>query len=58
MNRNTRVTSCGAWIVEYVEADLSEKGISSGHDARDKEGFARIVEAISGTVWSSAVMEK
>eukprot|EP00523_Entomoneis_sp_CCMP467_P000923 CAMPEP_0168756974 /NCGR_PEP_ID=MMETSP0724-20121128/20911_1 /TAXON_ID=265536 /ORGANISM="Amphiprora sp., Strain CCMP467" /LENGTH=429 /DNA_ID=CAMNT_0008805737 /DNA_START=39 /DNA_END=1328 /DNA_ORIENTATION=+ len=42
---------------EYVEANLSAKGLTEGHDDRDKEGFARIVEAISGTVWSSAVME-
>lgn len=41
---------------EYVEADLSEEGLGTGHDERDKEGFARIVEAIGGTVWSSAVM--
>ena len=43
---------------EYVEADLSPQGLAKGHDERDKEGFARIVEAIAGTVWSSAVMEK
>lgn len=53
-----RVLWCLDRGYEYVEADLSEEGISSGHDARDKEGFARIVEAIAGTVWSSAVMEK
>lgn len=41
---------------EYVEADLSDHGISIGHDVRDKEGYARIIEAISGTVWSSAIM--
>jgi hypothetical protein len=41
---------------EYVEADLSQEGQSKGHTDRDKEGFARIVEAIQGTVWSSAVM--
>lgn len=43
---------------EYVEADLSFHGRTKGHDQRDKEGFARIIEAISGTVWSSAIMEK
>jgi hypothetical protein len=43
---------------EYVEADLSEEGQSKGHDQRDKDGFARIVEAIQGTVWSSAIMSK
>ncbi len=43
---------------EYVEADLSQEGQMRGHDDRDKEGFARIVEAIQGTVWSSAVMSQ
>ena len=41
---------------EYVEADLSQEGQASGHKDRDKDGFARIVEAVQGTVWSSAVM--
>ena len=43
---------------EYVEADLSADGLLKGHGDRDKEGFARIVEAIQGTVWSSAIMMK
>mmetsp|Transcript_24090 Transcript_24090/g.66778 ORF Transcript_24090/g.66778 Transcript_24090/m.66778 type:complete len:371 (+) Transcript_24090:190-1302(+) len=43
---------------EYVEADLSEEGQRKGHDDRDKDGFARIIEAIEGTVWSSAAMSK
>lgn len=43
---------------EYVEADLSKDGQEKGHDERDKEAFARIVEAIQGTVWSSAIMSK
>lgn len=51
-----RVLWCLDRGYEYVEADLSEKGQLTGHDERDKDGFARIVEAISGTVWSSAVM--
>jgi hypothetical protein len=41
---------------EYVEVDLSPEGVTVGHDVRDKEGFARVVEAVCGTVWSSAVM--
>jgi hypothetical protein len=41
---------------EYVEVDLSPEGVSTGHDVRDKDGFARVVEAVCGTVWSSAVM--
>jgi hypothetical protein len=42
---------------EYVEADMSQDGQSKGHNERDKEGFARIIEAIQGTVWSSPVMK-
>jgi len=53
-----RVLWCLDRGYEYVEADLSEEGLTVGHEDRDKEGFARIVEAVSGTVWSSAVMEK
>mmetsp|Transcript_17772 Transcript_17772/g.36554 ORF Transcript_17772/g.36554 Transcript_17772/m.36554 type:complete len:382 (+) Transcript_17772:111-1256(+) len=41
---------------EYIEADLSADGRQRGHDDRDKDGFARIIEAIEGTVWSSAAM--
>lgn len=41
---------------EYIEADLSEAGTLKGHNDRDKDGFARIIEAIEGTVWSSATM--
>jgi Alpha and gamma adaptin binding protein p34 len=51
-----RVLWCLDRGYEYVEADLSEQGQRTGHNERDKDGFARIVEAISGTVWSSAVM--
>ena len=43
---------------EYVECDLSPEALLQGHDQRDKEGFARIVEALEGTMWSSAVMKK
>lgn len=52
-----RVLWCLDRGYEYVEADLSDEGLALGHDARDKEGFARIVEALTGTVWSSAVMK-
>ena len=52
-----RVLWCLDRGYEYVPmCDLSEEGVSRGHDERDKEGFARLVEAIQGTVWSSAVM--
>ena len=39
-----------------MEVDLSEEGLRGGFDVREKDGFARVVEAIGGTVWSSAVM--
>uniref|UniRef100_A0A7S0CFD9 Uncharacterized protein n=1 Tax=Proboscia inermis TaxID=420281 RepID=A0A7S0CFD9_9STRA len=42
---------------EYIEnCDISEGGRLVGHDEREKEGFARVIEALAGTVWSSAVM--
>lgn len=53
-----RINWCLDRGYEYVECDLSRDGISKGHDERDKEGFARVVEAIGGTMWSSAVMSK
>lgn len=52
-----RVLWCLDHGYEYVEADLSDEGVSRGHEERDKEGFARIIEAIEGTVWSTAVMK-
>jgi len=51
-----RVLWCLDRGYEYVEADLSEEGRQKGHDDRDKDGFARVVEAIATTVWSSANM--
>jgi hypothetical protein len=52
-----RVLWCLDRGYEYIPAcDLSDEGVSRGHGERDKEGFARLVEAIQGTVWSSAVM--
>jgi hypothetical protein len=53
-----RILWCLDHGYEYVEADLSDDGQRRGHDDRDKEGFARIIEAIEGTVWSSAVMKQ
>lgn len=42
---------------EYVEGcDLSEKGLITGHEVREKEGFPRVIEAIESTIWSSADM--
>lgn len=50
-----RVLWCLDHGFEYVEAcDLSD--ISVGHDAREKEGFARVAEAIGSTIWTSAKM--
>ena len=53
-----RVNWCLDRGYEYVECDLSPEAIGLGHDQRDKEGFARVVEAIGGTMWSSAIMSK
>jgi len=51
-----RVLWCLDLGYEYVEVDLSEEGLTGGFDVREKDGFARVVEAMGGTVWSSAVM--
>ena len=40
-----RILWCLDREFEYVEADCSEQGQQQGHDERDKEGFARIIEA-------------
>lgn len=53
-----RILWCLDHGYEYVEANLSQEGLTKGHEERDKDGFARIVEAIQGTVWSSAIMSK
>lgn len=53
-----RILWCLDHGYEYVEANLSQEAQTKGHNVRDKEGFARIVEAIQGTMWSSAVMSK
>jgi hypothetical protein len=51
-----RVLWCLDHGFEYVMAEISPDAVQRGHDTRDKEGFARIMEAIHGTIWSSAVM--
>lgn len=51
-----RVLWCLDRGYEYVEVDLSEDGLTTGFDVREKDGFARVVEAMGGTVWSSAKM--
>ena len=53
-----RILFCLDRGYEYVEVDLSQEGQAKGHDDREKEGFARVIEAFEGTVWSSAVMSK
>lgn len=40
---------------EYIEADISSDGIWKGHEEREKENFARVIEAMEGTIWSSAI---
>lgn len=52
-----RVLWCLDRGYEYVEVDLSEEGMKRGHDARDKDGFARVVEAVECCMWSSHVMK-
>jgi hypothetical protein len=51
-----RVLWCLDHGYEYVEADITLKEQNEGHSLRDKDGFARIVEAIGSTVWSTATM--
>ena len=51
-----RVLWCLDRGYEYVEADVTEEGLGRGHDERDKEGFARVVEALGGCMWTSRVM--
>ena len=51
-----RILWCLDHGYEYIEIpDLTDT--SQGHDVRDKDGFARLIEAISGTVWTAAIME-
>mmetsp|Transcript_20164 Transcript_20164/g.43805 ORF Transcript_20164/g.43805 Transcript_20164/m.43805 type:complete len:371 (-) Transcript_20164:24-1136(-) len=53
-----RVLWCLDHGYEYVEVDLTPEGMSRGHDERDKDGFARVVEAVSTCMWTSHVMKK
>jgi hypothetical protein len=52
-----RVLWCLDRGYEYVEVDMSDEGMKRGHEERDKEGFARVVEAIESCMWSSHVMK-
>lgn len=51
-----RVLWCLDRGYEYIEVDLSGEGLKRDFDKREKDGFARVVEAMGGIVWSSAVM--
>lgn len=51
-----RVLWCLDRGYEYIEVDLSTDGLQSGFEKREKDGFARVVEAMFGTLWSSATM--
>lgn len=51
-----RVLWCLDHGYEYIEVDISDVGLTTGFDQREKDGFARVIEAIQGTVWSSAIM--
>ena len=53
-----RVLWCLDRGYEYVEADVTEEGLRRGHDERDREGFARVVEAVGGCMWTSRVMRR
>jgi len=60
VNDNEEYSRRVLWCIdrgyEYVEADLSKEGILRGHESREKDGFARICEAISSTMWSNALI--
>jgi len=57
MEFSRRVLWCLDRGYEYLEVDFSSEGLRRGMDERDKEGFARVVEAISSCMWSSHVMK-
>ena len=52
-----RVLWCLDRGYEYVEVDVTPEGMQRGFEEREKDGFARVCEAMSGTVWGSAVMK-
>jgi len=52
-----RVLWCLDHGYEYVEANLNEEGMTTGFDERDKDGFARVCEAIGSCMWSCHVMK-
>ena len=52
-----RVLWCLDHGYEYVEVDLTKEGMKRGFNDRDKDGFARVIEAIGSCMWSSHVMK-
>ena len=52
-----RVLWCLDHGYEYVEVNLNEEGMTTGFDERDKDGFARVCEAVGSCMWSCHVMK-
>ena len=52
-----RVLWCLDRGYEYVSVDLSSHGMTTGFDVRDKDGYARVIEAIETCMWSCRVMK-
>ncbi|KAL7527174.1 hypothetical protein ACHAXR_001835 [Thalassiosira sp. AJA248-18] len=52
-----RVLWCLDRGYEYIEVDLTSEGLQRGFDERDKDGFARVIEAVETCMWSSHVMK-
>jgi hypothetical protein len=52
-----RVLWCLDRGYEYVSVDLSTHGMTTGFDVRDKDGYARVIEAIETCMWSCRIMK-
>jgi hypothetical protein len=52
-----RVLWCLDRGYEYVSVDLSTRGMTTGFDVRDKDGYARVIEAIETCMWSCRIMK-
>ena len=53
-----RVLWCLDRGYEYVSVDMSEVGTTAGFDRRDKDGYARVIEAVETCMWSCRVMRE
>jgi hypothetical protein len=53
-----RVLWCLDRGYEYVSVDLSTHGMTTGFDVRDKDGYARVIEAIETCMWSCRIMKR